>query len=57
MSDVLDIARTRRDALKAEIAHLDAFIRMGEKLSREAEPVNIPAALNGKDSAADPARA
>ena len=52
MSDVLDIARARRDALKTEIAHLDAFIRMGEKLSQEAEPVNIPAALNGKHNEA-----
>ncbi|MDJ1007950.1 MAG: hypothetical protein QNJ13_09020 [Paracoccaceae bacterium] len=58
MSDVLDIARARREALKTEITHLDAFIRMGEKLARGGQPVNIPAAIASDEAkAADPAKA
>ncbi|MEL7462221.1 MAG: hypothetical protein AAFX45_09555 [Pseudomonadota bacterium] len=38
MSDVLDIARTKREQLKAEMTALDAFIRMGEKIEKSAQP-------------------
>ncbi len=32
MTDVVEIAKKRRDALAAEIAKLDDFLRMAEKL-------------------------
>ncbi len=37
MTDVVDIAKKRRDALAAEIAELDAFVRMAEKLMEDGE--------------------
>lgn len=40
MSDVLDIARTKREQLKAEMTALDAFIRMGEKIEKSATPAD-----------------
>ena len=46
MSDVLDIARTKREQLKAEVTALDAFIRMGEKIARSAAPGEAKAPNN-----------
>jgi len=37
MSDVVEIAKKRRDALAVEIADLDAFVSMAEKLLEDAE--------------------
>lgn len=37
MSDVLDIARKKREQLQAEVSALDAFIRMGEKIADEGD--------------------
>lgn len=58
MTDVLDIARARIDALKAEIAQLEAFVRMGEKLSSDNRPVDIPSATaKVHETQPDPTRA
>ncbi len=42
MSDVLDIARAKCAKLKAETACLEAFIRLGEKMARDAEADEAP---------------
>lgn len=55
MADVLEIARARCDALRTEIHHLEAFIRMGEKLARKEAQASPPQALG--TATADPARA
>lgn len=47
MSDVLDIARNKREQLKAEMTALDAFIRMGEKIEKSATPAEKAAASGG----------
>lgn len=41
MSDVLDIARKKRELLKAEVTALDAFIHMGEKIAVTKETKRI----------------
>ncbi len=51
MTDVVEIAKKRRDALAAEIAKLDDFIRMAEELvenggndaeeEQESSPLNL----------------
>ncbi len=53
MSDVLDIARKKRAKLKAEVTYLEAFIRMGERLSKDDEPANLDDAAPALDGLAD----
>jgi len=48
MSDVLKLAAQRRDRLQKEVDRLNAFIALGETISREEKPA-------GDTSAASPA--
>jgi hypothetical protein len=40
MTDVVEIAKKRRAKLKAEVARLDDFIRMAEKLVKFSQGLN-----------------
>ncbi len=51
MIDVVEIAKTRRDALAAEIAKLDEFLRMAEKLMKYT-PLKSNKASNTEDAMA-----
>ncbi len=51
MADVVEIAKKRRDALAAEIAKLDEFLRMAEKLVKYT-PLKSNKASNTEDARA-----
>ena len=53
MSDVLEIARKKREKLKAEITYLEAFIRMGEKISKESGTVAMSEEAPSRGGLAD----